>query len=152
MQALPAFLKPEGMLAYWIYEKRWYRFLMVRNHLRWLTRRWSTKVNWRLSVFLVCVFFPLALVLSLIPLLRRLQPFLPISSRLRWGKLSFRQAWEWTLLDTFDSYSAVYESNQREQDIRSALMEAGVQDIRRTPARGMAIVGRKAVAGVQVRP
>lgn len=144
IQALPGFLKPGGVLAYWIYEKRWYRWLMVRNHLRLLTRNWSTKTNWRLSAGLACLFFPAAVILSLLPGARKLQPFLPISSRLHWGKLSLRQAWDWTLLDTFDSYSASFEHNQREEDVRSALAEAGVQDIRRTEAKGMAITGKKA--------
>jgi len=73
---------------------------------------------------------------------KRLIPFLPISARIR-PETSFKQRWEWTVLDTFDSYSARYEFNQRASDVMAALKEAGIDRIQRRPARGMAITGTK---------
>ncbi len=152
MKRLPGLLKPGGKLVYWIYEKRWYQPLLVRNALRLLTRYWSSKTNWRLTRGRVAIFFPVALAMSVIPGLKKLLPMLPISARMAWGTLSLGQAWEWTLLDTFDSYSARYEYNQDEADVRTALGESGMLDVRRTPARGMAIVAQKPVEVVKVRP
>lgn len=142
--ALPVHLKPGGHLAFWIYEKRWTRFIMPRNYLRLLTRRLSPGANYIVSAVLVSIFFPLTLLLSLVPGLKKALPLIPISSRHYWGKLSLRQQWEWTMLDTFDSYSPVYETNQTEGEVRDALASTGMSDVRRTAARGMAIVGRKA--------
>jgi 2-polyprenyl-3-methyl-5-hydroxy-6-metoxy-1,4-benzoquinol methylase len=144
ISVLPLYLKPGGHLAFWIYEKRWTRFVMPRNYLRLLTRRLSPRANYALSALLVTIFFPLTLLLSLIPGLKKALPLVPISSRHYWGKLTLRQQWEWTMLDTFDSYSPVYESNQTEREVRDALASTGMSEVRRTAARGMAIVGRKA--------
>jgi 2-polyprenyl-3-methyl-5-hydroxy-6-metoxy-1,4-benzoquinol methylase len=147
MELLPAFLKPGGKLAYWIYEKRWYRYLMVRNYLRLITRNLSPRTNWWMSVGLVSALFPLTAILSVIPVLCRAMALMPIAGRHYWGKLSLRQQWEWTLLDTFDSYSAKYEHPQLERDVFTALTRAGMQHIQRTPARGMAIAGVKPASG-----
>jgi 2-polyprenyl-3-methyl-5-hydroxy-6-metoxy-1,4-benzoquinol methylase len=143
MEAPVQFLKPGGILAYWIYEKRWTRFLMMRTYLRPATQRLPRTLNWILTCALVSLFFPVALLISFVPLIHRLHPLLPISSRIWWRRLSLSQSWQWTLLDTFDSYSARYESNQREEDVRHALQRAGMTDIERTAARGMAVVARK---------
>ncbi|MBM3942629.1 MAG: methyltransferase domain-containing protein [SAR202 cluster bacterium] len=142
MRALPPLLKPGGRLAYWVYEKRWYRFLILRNHLRGVTRRLPVKANWMLSGFLVALFFPFTTVISLVPGVKKALPLVPISSRHYWGILSLRQQWEWTLLDTFDSYSAAYEFPQRQEDVITALTEAGMAQVYRTSARGMAIVAK----------
>ncbi|MBM4406833.1 MAG: methyltransferase domain-containing protein [Chloroflexi bacterium] len=147
MEALPPFLKPGGSLAYWIYEKRWYRFLMIRNYIRVVTQRLPRKANWAISLLLVCFFFPVALPMSFIPILKKLQPLLPISPRIWWGRLTLKQSWHWTTLDTFDSYSAKYEISQREKDVRKSLTRAGMTDIQRTPARGMAITARRPLPG-----
>ena len=143
MRTLPLLLKPGGELAYWIYEKRWTRFLMLRNYLRWITRRLPLKATYALTGALVSFFFPLTLALSRVPHLRRALPLLPIASRHGRGSLSLRQQWEWTLLDTFDSYSPIYEFPQSEVHVRAALLAAGLEEVHRTSARGMAIVGRK---------
>ncbi len=81
--------------------------------------------------------------MSLIPFVKRLQPFLPISSRVQWGSHSLRHAWEWTLLDTFDSYSAKYEFPQREEKVCQGLRQAKMVEVQRTSARGMAITAKK---------
>ena len=116
MRALPIFLKPGGKLAYWMHEKRWTRFLMLHNYLRWITRRLLLRVSYGLAGLLVSVFFPITLAISRVPSLRRALPLVPIASRHYWGGLSLRQQWEWTLLDTFDSYSPVYEIPESEHE------------------------------------
>ncbi|HYY57622.1 MAG TPA: methyltransferase domain-containing protein [Pyrinomonadaceae bacterium] len=146
MIRLPEFLKAGGHLAFWLYEKRWTRFIMLRSYLRLLTRRLSPRANYALSAALVSTFFPVTLALSRIPGLRRALPLMPISSRHFWGRLSIRQQWEWTMLDTFDSYSPVYELNQTEKDVVHLLTSSGMEEVHRTAASGMAIVGRKAAA------
>ena len=48
------------------------------------------------------------------------------------------------MLDTIDSYATTHEHNQRAKDVLEALRSAGVHELQRTSARGMAIVGTKA--------
>ena len=144
IQALPPLLKPNGQIALWIYEKRWTRYFMLRNYLRVLTRRLPLKIVWRFCWILVALFFPLTLVISRLPILHKLLPLAPIAARHYWGRLTVRQQWEWTLLDTIDSYSAVYENNQSEPEVIETLRACGLVQIRRNGARGMAIIGHRA--------
>jgi len=146
IRTLPMFLKPGGTLALWIYEKRWTRFLMTRNLLRYITRNLSRKANYGFSVAAVSCLFPLTAALSLIPGLRKAVPLIPISSRHYWGKMTLKQQWEWTLLDTFDSYSAAHEHCQNESDVINELRTAGMDRVVRSPARGMAILGERATS------
>lgn len=143
IRTLPVFLKPGGRLALWIYEKRWTRFLMSRNLIRYVTKKLPRRANYGFSVAAVTVLFPVTAALSLIPGLRKAVPLVPISSRHYWGKMSLKQQWEWTLLDTFDSYSAAHEHCQREEDVIKELQSAGMDNVFRSRARGMAIIGER---------
>lgn len=142
-RALPRFLSPGGRLAYWVYERRPSRYLLPRTYIRALTRRLPLGINMVLSRILVAVFFPVTLLLSLVPGLRRLVPLAPISARHYWGHLSVRQQWEWTLLDTFDSYAARYEEPLEESALRHALEAEGMADVQRHPAAGLAMSARR---------
>ncbi len=152
IRTLPLYLKPHGRLALWIYEKRWTRFLMSRNLIRHFTRNLSRRANYGFSFAAVSLLFPVTATLSLIPGLRKAVPLVPISGRHYWGKMSLKQQWEWTLLDTFDSYSAAHEHCQREEDVINELQSAGMHNVFRSPARGMAIVGERAASnGTPIR-
>jgi len=145
MRSLPRFVAPGGGIAYWIYERRWYQHLMVRNYLRIVTARLPIRLTRYLSVALSLMVFPVALAMSFIPYVKRLVPLLPVSARIRRG-MAFKQMWEWTILDTFDSYSARYESNQRAENVIRALEGSGMTQIRRLDARGMAISARRPIS------
>lgn len=145
LAALPSLLKPDGKLALWVYEKRWTRLLMIRNYLRTITRRLPWRATYVISYMLVAMFFPLTLLISRLPALRRLLPLMPIAARHYWGRLSVAQQWEWTLLDTFDSYSARYEHSQPAQNIMTCLLRAGMVGVRRNRARGMAIIATRSL-------
>ena len=150
MRLLPSLLQPGGRLAYWIYEERWTDLLKIRNALRHATRHLPVGVNFALSLALVTGFFPVSLAVSHVPGLRKALPLLPIASR-HSPDLPLRQQFEWTLLDTLDWYSPAYEFRQKEEAVVRALRQAGVEDIHRTPARGMSVVGRMPAAP-HVRP
>ncbi len=141
MRLLPELLEPAGQIAYWIYEERWTSYLHVKNALRLATRHLSPRFNYALSLGLTGAFFPLSLAMSSVPGLRRAASLLPVAGRHLDG-LSLAAQWEWTLLDTLDWYSPAYELCQSEGEVIRALHDAGMEDVRRTPARGMAIVGR----------
>ncbi|MBI4394423.1 MAG: methyltransferase domain-containing protein [Euryarchaeota archaeon] len=147
MRTLPIYLRPGGEIAYWIYERRWTRFLMARTYLRPITRRLPPRANYILSLFLTAIFFPITLVISLLPGGQTVVKCFPISARHYWRRLSIREQWHWTVLDTFDTYAPAYEFVQSEADVVSSLEAASVEGISRRPARGMAIVGRKAATG-----
>jgi len=146
MRALPNLVAPGGHIAYWIYERRWYQLFMIRNYLRVVSARLPLRVTRYLAVGLTVLFLPVALTMSWIPYARQLIPFLPVSARVRRG-MSLKQMWEWTTLDTFDSYSARYEFNQRAEWVTRALSESGMGQIRRLNARGMAITAYRRPGG-----
>ena len=55
-------------------------------------------------------------------------------------------------MDTFDWYGPMYDQWQRDPDVRRTMQESGLVDIRRTPARGMAIVARKPLEKAALDP
>ena len=144
MVVLPGFLKPGGKIAYWIYEIRWTRFLCSRYYMRFVTRWLPLKINYLLSLSLVIMFFPITLLLSFLPGVNKIiLPTMPIAARHYWGRLTIRQQFEWTLLDTFDWYAPRYEICQKEGDLIDVLRNVGMIKVHRTKARGMSIVAEK---------
>jgi 2-polyprenyl-3-methyl-5-hydroxy-6-metoxy-1,4-benzoquinol methylase/uncharacterized protein YbaR (Trm112 family) len=139
---LPRLLRPNGELAYWLYERRWYHALQAKYLLRRVTRHLSPSTNHRLSKALVSGLFPLTAIMSKLPVVRMALPFMPIASRHLWGRLSLQQQWEWSVLDTLDWYGPGYDYPQEEPRVVSLLRQSGLEDVRRTAAPGLAVTGR----------
>ncbi|MDZ4817845.1 MAG: class I SAM-dependent methyltransferase [Planctomycetota bacterium] len=148
---LAGFVKPGGELATWIYERS-----AMASRLHWFTPRYwlrklgvgklPTQSKLRFSKCMTAIGFPFGWCLSWFGLLgERLSYFLPYAARHHLGRGSLRRQWDYCVMDTFDWYGPSYDTPQTEPDVRRAMSEAGLTDIRRTPARGMAIVGRKPV-------
>ena len=144
IKQLAGFLKPGGTLATWIYEIKdsHLRMLQPRLWIRAMTARWSLKAKLTMSRILTALFFPLGWILSWFGRTgQRLSYFLPYACRHHLGRGSWTRQWDYCVMDTFDWYGAQYELSQREADVLKTYEEAGLHDIHRTPARGMAIVG-----------
>ncbi len=146
---LAQFVKPGGTLATWIYEDggfyRMFKGLIPRVWLRTAgVQKWSNPKKLALSRFLVTAFFPLGWTLSLFGRLgERLSVFLPYAARHKQGRGNLSRQWEYSVMDTFDWYGPMYDQWQRDPDVRRTMQEAGLVDIHRTKARGMAIVARR---------
>ncbi|MDA0239718.1 MAG: class I SAM-dependent methyltransferase [Proteobacteria bacterium] len=133
IRTLPDLVKPGGRLAYNFYEEGlWRRLQIVKYFLRLFTPRLSPEAILRLSKGLVSVFFPLTRALSQIRKIRIINHFIPIAAS-HDPALDRNQQYEWTLLDTFDWYSPVYEKCQRYRDVATMVEDAGMIDIEASP-------------------
>lgn len=144
--SLAKYVKPGGQLAVWIYERNraWLNCMLPRLYIRAATAQWSDERKLALARALTAAFFPVGWALSWLGRPGEvLSYFLPYAARHHRGRGSLRRQWHYCVLDTFDWYGPRYESPQTEQDVVEAMKKAGLNPVRRTHARGMAIVGRR---------
>lgn len=130
MRTLPAFLKPGAPLAYDFYERTiWEKVPVPKFRLRRFTPNLPTDTNLRLAQALTAAFFPAAAVMARLPLVRQLLPFMPIAI-VHDEKLTLKQEYLWTLLDTFDWYGPKFEIRQHYREVMALLEEMKLEDIR----------------------
>lgn len=138
---LARFLAPGGRLATWIYERRCIRWLEPTWLIRNAVRRWPLRYKLSLAKALTTVFFPVGWTLSWLGRVGEITSrFLPYVARHHFGRGDFRRQWNYSVMDTFDYYGPVYNQLQREIDVVQAMRAAGLINVRRLRARGMAIV------------
>ena len=144
MAGLAKFLAPGGRLATWIYERRKpdIGIIFPRTWIRWVVRRWPLDAKLTLSKVLTAAFFPFGWLLSWFGRTgERLSQFLPYAARHHLGRGSLVQQWHYGVMDTLDWYGPEFDLPQTEEEVVAAMTESGLVNIRRLPARGMAIVG-----------
>ena len=130
MRTLPQFLKPGAPLAYDFYEKTgWDELGVVKYRLRRFTPDLTTEQNLRLAHALTAAFFPLGAALSRLPYLRALTGVLPIAV-VHDKRLSLKQEYLWSLLDTFDWYGPRYEIRQDHRKVARLLEELGLVEVK----------------------
>jgi 2-polyprenyl-3-methyl-5-hydroxy-6-metoxy-1,4-benzoquinol methylase len=144
VRALPRVLKDGGRIAYTIYEKR--RFTPL--YSKYLVRPLTTKLGQRALLGAIRgampVLFPVTEVAFRIPVVGRALRFaIPIANYVHERQLTVRQRYAWAVLDTFDMLAPRYDQPQTEADVVAAMRAAGVDEICRTPAGGLNLVGRK---------
>lgn len=147
LTSLVPLLKPGARLATWIYENRWpaVRRFMPRTWIRGLTHNWKDSSRLALARVLTFLFFPAGWVLSWIGRVgERLSMFLPYAARHHLRRGSWPAQWQYCVQDTYDWYGPQYELTQTEETVKATLANAGLTNVRRLPARGMAIVGESA--------
>ena len=135
-KTLPRLLKPEGIIAIWLYSayNKWYRMSDIY-------RRVTTKLPHHLLHGLCQVAGPLYYVHAG---LRRI-PFL---GRLLSGTLSYllpvplHPQWDWRVLDTFDWYSPQYQSKHTYEEVFRWFEDCGLQDLR-VLSEPISVQGRK---------
>ena len=136
VKAIPAFLKPGGMLAYWIYEKKFLSLMMPRYPLRLVTTRMSPARLFDILERRVPELLKLSDAVGRIPgvgaYLKRLVPVANYSGVL---PLTPEQVQEWALLDTFDWLAPAYDRPQTFETVRRGLAEAGCREVSRVPGR-----------------
>lgn len=129
METIPRYVRSRGLLAYDFYERTpWERPWVPHFFFRRFTPRWPTRRLLAFSHLLTALFFPLAWVVSRVPLLRSLCPLLPIAINSSKG-LSLRAQYQSTVLDTFDRYGPLFEQRQHFREVAALLSRLGLQDI-----------------------
>jgi SAM-dependent methyltransferase len=130
MRTLPQFLKPGAPLAYDFYEKTgWDELGVLKYRLRRFTPDLTTEQNLRLAHALTAAFFPLGATLSRLPFLHVLTGVLPIAV-VHDKRLSLKQEYLWSLLDTFDWYGPRYEIRQNHRQVVRLLEELGLAEVK----------------------
>lgn len=135
-----------GYLAVWIYEKKrsHMRALLPRLWIRGLTARWSTQAKLRMSKTFTAIFFPVGWTLSWLGRPGEvLSYFLPYACRHHLARNDLKRQWDYCVMDTYDWYGPTYELAQTETDVIAACRSAGLGNVRRLPARGMAVAGQR---------
>ncbi|HJR05825.1 MAG TPA: methyltransferase domain-containing protein [Pyrinomonadaceae bacterium] len=144
VRALPRVLRAGGRIAYSMYEKRKYTLFHSKYILRPLTKKMGQKTLLQTIRAAMPVLFPLSEVAFRVPVAKRFLQFaIPIANYVGEPELNVRQRYAWSLMDTFDMLAPQYDQPQTEPDVTAAMQSAGITDIRRTPIKGLALVGRK---------
>ncbi len=141
---LARLLKPSGRLATWIYERRslGLRWLQPRTILRATVSRLSNERKLTFSRTVTATFFLFGWSLSWFGRTgEKVSHFLPYAARHHLARGDLRLQWDYSVMDTFDWYGPRYEEPQRERDLMKRMKKAGLTNILRRPARGMAITG-----------
>ena len=144
LSAIPRVLKAGGKLAVTIYERNKFTLFNSKYLLRYITRRLSSKVLLAMIYGVMPILWPLTEVLFRIPVLGRLFRFLiPIANYVEDTELSWKQRYQWAVLDTFDMLAPRYDQPQKEAYVVSVLQDAGVCQIRRLDNPGLNVVGQR---------
>jgi SAM-dependent methyltransferase len=140
---LVRFLKPSARLATWIYERRSpdLRWLQPRTLIRAAMCRLSTERKFNVSRLITAMFFPVGWALSWFGRPgETASHFLPYAARHHHARGDLQLQWDYCVMDTLDWYGPVYEKPQRARDLITRMKQAGLTNVRRQPARGMAVV------------
>ncbi len=138
MQTLIKHLKPGGQLFYNFYEvSRVSRFQVFKYLLRRWTPRWPVAKLHAFCKVLTAIFFWPSYIMSRLPIIRALNPYLPICSTHPPG-IPLGQQYAMTLLDTIDWYGPVYETRQDHRRVAELLTDCGLSDVRSDPGRAWA--------------
>jgi len=130
MSLLPP-LKHGGEVVIDIYNRHpWIYLLDSKYWLRPLTKHIPNERLYRMVETIVPLLLPLKETLLDIPYLRTyLAGFIPVASYKRKYSLSPEQLLEWSILDTFDMLSPMFDQPQRIEDVRSWFNEAGLTNV-----------------------
>ena len=145
LQSLPRILKPGGLIAVTIYERKLWTRLNTKYLIRPVTKRLNKKLLLNLIKGVMPIAFPITEVAFRIPGLGRLFAFaIPIANYVHESELSWRQRYDWAILDTFDMLSPQYDQPQTYQEAESPLRQEGIEEIKRLQNSGLNLIGRKA--------
>lgn len=144
LRSLPRVLKAGGKLAVTIYERKAATLLNGKYLVRPLTRRLNHRVLLGLIRGIMPVGFAATEVLFRLPLLGRAAEFaIPLANYVNDPELSWRQRYQWAIMDTFDMLSPRFDQPQRESDVRRLLEAEGMVEVERRGSPGLNLTGVK---------
>ena len=150
LRSLPRVVKAGGRIAVTIYERKPWTKLNTKYLIRPVTKRLNKKVLLYAIKGLMPVLFPVSEVAFRIPYLGRLFMFtIPVANYVGESRLSLRQRYQWSVLDTFDMLAPQYDQPQTQEEAEGTLRGAGVEDIRRLQSYGLNLVGRKSARAAE---
>ena len=144
LASLPPVLTDGGRLAVVAYERKPWTKLHTKYLIRPLTIRMKQSALLRAIRWLMPIMFVMTEVLFRIPVLGRAFRFaIPIANYTSERRLSWRQRYQWAILDTFDMLSPRYDQPQTAPEVVNALTRAGVAEVHRRPVPGLTIAGTR---------
>jgi hypothetical protein len=88
--------------------------------------------------------FALSEILFRLPVVGRAFRFaIPVANYVDDPELSWRQRYQWAILDTFDMLAPAFDTPQREGDVVGILTQEGVAGVTRLPNAGLNLIGTK---------
>lgn len=148
VRAIPRILRNRGRLALTIYERKPWTKLNAKYMVRPLTKRMNKELLLKTIRALMPFAFVFSELLFRIPYLGRGFRFvIPVANYVDQKELSRRERYDWAILDTFDMLAPQYDQPQTEEETVKAMSSAGIGNIRRLKAPGLALVGERDVAG-----
>lgn len=144
IQALPAFVKKGGQIVLTIYERRPWTRLYGKYLLRPLTKRMNKNLLlWMIKCCSV-ILFPLTEILFRVPLFKKAFQFIiPFANYVEKKELTWRQRYEWAILDTFDMLSPAYDQPMTEREVYRSLTAINITNIKRLANPGVNVVAVK---------
>ena len=144
LAALPRFLKPGGKIALTIYERRRWTMFHSKYWIRPITRRMNSKLLLLLLTLFMPLLFLVTEVLFRVPYLGKVFRFIiPVANYVQMKELTWRQRYQWALLDTFDMLAPAYDQPPTRQEVEIELSKTGITKVRRLPNQGLNLVGVK---------
>lgn len=144
IRALARMVRAGGRIALTMYERRRFTMLYSKYWVRPLTRRMGQEPLLTSIKVLMPAAFALSEVLFRLPVVGRAFRFaIPVANYVDDPELSWRQRYQWAILDTFDMLAPAFDSPQREGDVVGILTQEGVGGVTRLPNAGLNLVGTK---------
>jgi SAM-dependent methyltransferase len=144
VRALARVVRAGGRIALTMYERRRFTMLYSKYWVRPLTRRMGQAQLLTLIKVLMPPAFALSEVLFRLPVVGRAFRFaIPVANYVDDPELSWRQRYQWAILDTFDMLAPAFDTPQREGDVVGILTEEGVGGLKRLPNAGLNLIGTK---------
>lgn len=141
IQAIPKVVKEGGQFAMTIYERRRFTLLYSKYLLRPVTKHIPNRLLLNMIKFSMPVLWPLTEILFRVPVLKKIFRFaIPICNYVDLPDLTWRQRYEWAILDTFDMLSPAYDQPQTESDVRSFLHAKGYNKVDRRSQESLNLV------------
>ncbi len=145
LKSLPRLLKPNGLFAVTIYERRRWTLLHMKYLIRPITKRFKQTTLLSLIKGSMPVLFPITEICYRLPLVGRFFAFIiPVANYVHEPELHLQQRYQWAVLDTFDMLSPQYDQPQKRNQVIADLEREGIVDIKEPRTGGLNIIGRKA--------
>ena len=132
IQALSDMVCQGGKLALTVYEKRRFTKFNGKYLIRPITRRLNNRVLLAIIKVLMPLLWLTTEILFRLPIVSKFFKFvIPVANYVDDRELSWKQRYNWAILDTFDALSPAFDNPQTEMGITEVLKENKFKDIMR---------------------